>query len=388
MSFLKDSSYYSSATIVSQFITFIRGMGVRLLLGPEALGIYNYVQVIVGFIGVIDLGANAAASRALPILHGRGDPKSERLYRGTIIWFNILQSFIIALGVLFYLFLEYATLSNIEVVGLLISPLLLLFSNLSASYIVILQSIQLFKTLSKINFIFSVFEACSFLVGIYFLEVKGLLIALILSSIIKLFLLIMASKKNKISTSFSMNLPILKRLLKFGVPLKLIDYPNRYMIMADLLWITKFMDTTSLAIYTTARLFFIQSTLISTSISTVFETRMVKIYGKDKSFKKIKKILKRFLFIQLLIVVPLVVIILSTIIPFFIRNVISKYESSSEIIIILLFSNFFLHCQQWSNNSMVYKKAISKKRPCQLCRIYLYDNLFIIFLVCFKHEKS
>ena len=75
MSFLKDSSYYSSATIVSQFITFIRGMGVRLLLGPEALGIYNYVQVIVGFIGVIDLGANAAASRALPILHGRGDPK-------------------------------------------------------------------------------------------------------------------------------------------------------------------------------------------------------------------------------------------------------------------------------------------------------------------------
>ena len=93
-------------------------MGVRLLLGPEALGIYNYVQVIVGFIGVIDLGANAAASRALPILHGRGDPKSERLYRGTIIWFNILQSFIIALGVLFYLFLEYATLSNIEVVGL------------------------------------------------------------------------------------------------------------------------------------------------------------------------------------------------------------------------------------------------------------------------------
>ena len=58
MSFLKDSSYYSSATIVSQFITFIRGMGVRLLLGPEALGIYNYVQVIVGFIGVIDLGAN------------------------------------------------------------------------------------------------------------------------------------------------------------------------------------------------------------------------------------------------------------------------------------------------------------------------------------------
>ena len=113
------------------------------------------------------------------------------------------------------------------------------------------------------------------------------------------------------------------------------------MIMADLLWITKFMDTTSLAIYTTARLFFIQSTLISTSISTVFETRMVKIYGKDKSFKNIKKILKRFLFIQLLIVVPLVVIILSTIIPFFIRNVISKYESSSEIIIILLFSNFF-----------------------------------------------
>ena len=104
------------------------------------------------------------------------------------------------MGVLFYLFLEYATLSNIEVVGFH-KPVVIVIFKFKCILYSHLTKYSAFKTLSKINFIFSVFEDAVFWL-VFIFEVKGLLIALILSSIIKLFLLIVASKKTKYQQAF------------------------------------------------------------------------------------------------------------------------------------------------------------------------------------------
>ena len=89
MSFIRDTFFYSGSTVGVQLISLIRGIGVRTMLVPEILGIYNLIQVISGFLSVLDFGANAASSRELPMLRGKKNFDEEIIVRSTDLWFTI-----------------------------------------------------------------------------------------------------------------------------------------------------------------------------------------------------------------------------------------------------------------------------------------------------------
>lgn len=342
MSFLKDTFFYSGATTSMQIISFLRGIILRIILIPEILGVYNLIQVISGFVTVFDTGASAAASRELPILRGKNDVVNESLMRASVLWFTIGQSIIVGFGTILYALLYISDYTSLEIIGFFMVAILLVMSAVTSSYDIFFRSAQQYFSLSKIVFVMGFVEAGAYISGAYFGGIYGLLSGVVVAAVIRLFVSVFIGYKNGITIKMQFSFPMLKKLLTFGFPLRLIDYPMQYMIMADLLWVTKFMDVGSLAIYTTAQLFFKQSNQISSTLGTVFETRIIRHFGKHNSWEQIAKIIKKYIYLQLLVVVPTLIWLCVTFIPFIIRQFLPKYVSANGPIIYLMLGNFFI----------------------------------------------
>ena len=341
MSFLKDSISYSSSRISSNGLGFIRGLLIRIILIPEILGIYNFIQVILSSLSVIDFGASAAASRELPLIRGSKDFKNERITRSTVLWFSFFQSILISMGVFIYAYYNHSYI-NSDLLKYLIVISLLILSSFNNSYEIFFSAAQKYISLSKILFITSIIEFIFYISGAYFFSINGLLFSVVISSLFKLIISFYFSYQDKINSKIEFSILKLKQLLMFGFPLRLIDYPMQYMLIVDLIWITKFMDIGSLAIYTTAQLFFKQSNQISSAFGTVFETRIIQFYGKNIPWFKISNLIKSYMYIQLLIIVPIIIWIGSIFIPFILRHFLSNYTQASDLIVYLLLTNFFI----------------------------------------------
>ena len=146
----------------------------------------------------------------------------------------------------------------------------------------------------------------------------------------------------------------------------------------DLLWVTKFMNISSLAIYTTAQIFFKQSNQISSSIGSVFETRIIQYYGKYKSWKKIGEIIKNYMYLQLLVFVPILVCFCATFIPLIIRQFLPKYQDANQAIIYLLLANFFIVTNSGLTIPWFTKKKLISRGISNLLGLSL-----MIFFLCF-----
>lgn len=138
-------------------------------------------------------------------------------------------------------------------------------------------------------------------------------------------------------------------------------------MMLDVLWITKFMGLSTLAIYAMARGFFWQGSDIPSRISTVFFTKMMQLHGSGVDRREIAAKLMQFIVVQLLILVPLLCWLINSIIPFLIRNLIPKYSHGIQAVMILIICNFFI-----SQNSQMYSLWIMEKR----LKAYGISNLF------------
>ena len=389
MSFLKDSVFYSVATTSIQIIGFLRGILMRIILIPEILGIYNLIQVILGFVTVFDTGASAAASRELPILRGRNDLINESLMRASVLWFTIGQSIIVGFGTILYALLNSSQYTSLEIIGFFMVAILLVMSAVTNCYDTFYRSAQKYFSLSKIVFVMGFIEAGAYISGAYFAGIYGLLTGVVVAALVKLLVSVFIGYKNGIAIKMQFSLPMVKKLLAFGFPLRLIDYPMQYMIMADLLWVTKFMDVGSLAIYTTAQLFFKQSNQVCSTFGSVFESRIIQHFGKHNSWEQIAKIIKKYIYLQLLVVVPILIWACVTFIPFIIRQFLPKYVSANGPIIYLMLGNFFIV----TNSGLtipwfIKKKLISRGLANCIGFISTFSLLGVFWFVLKKHDLS
>jgi O-antigen/teichoic acid export membrane protein len=389
MSFIKDIISYSGSTTTTQIVGFLRGIIIRTLLIPEILGIYNVIQVIQGVVSVFDMGASAAASRELPILRGKNDVQSESLIRATVLWFTVGQSLVVGLGTILYAVFFDSEYSSLGIICFFIVAILLICSSVSTSYDIFLRSAQKYLSLSKIVFVMGLVEAGVYISGAYFGGINGLLIGVVSAAVIRLFVSVFIGYKNGITIKMKFSIPKLKKLLSFGFPLRLIDYPVRYMIIADLIWVAKFMDIGSLAIYTTAQLFFKQSNQIGNTFGTVFETRIIQHFGEHNSWERIAKIMKKYLYLQLLVVVPLLIWLCATFIPIIIRQFLPKYVEANDAIVYLMLGNFFIV----TNSGLtipwfIKKKLISRGISNSIGFVVMVSMLAFFWFILEKQELS
>lgn len=358
ISFLKNVVAYSGTNIISQFIFLIKGLVMRRILPPGIMGFWNFVVVVQGFIGTFDLGCIAGANRELPIMSGKHDHEEEIKIRSTTLWFTLFQNIVVGVFALIYVWWNRTEYVPWEIVAAIVAVFMFVITSFVQAYMTFIQCAQAFVLLSKLLLAGVIIESISFLFGAYMWGLGGLMVAAVLISCLRCGLFIYFGQLTNLSMRLRTYRQVLKRLLSFGFFLRLIDYPNALFSMANILWVTKFMSVSDLALFAMARGFCFQVVDISSRVAVPFAMRFLDQAGSGVTRSVMTRQLKQFLLFQLLVAVPLLVWGASVAIPFIVRNFIPKYSAANEAFIILLICSFFYVLNSGLTNPWILEKRL------------------------------
>lgn len=104
-SFLGSASALMVAMPLSRALGVVTGFIARAALGPEAMGVFNGLQLALGYVMSANTGIEAASQREIPFLRGKGEHELEKAVRGTMFAYSLLEGLatgLVVLAVSFY----------------------------------------------------------------------------------------------------------------------------------------------------------------------------------------------------------------------------------------------------------------------------------------------
>jgi len=211
----------------------------------------------------------------------------------------------------------------------------------SESFVTFYQSAQEYVRLSRATLTYSLaaaalLSAAAWLGGIY-----GLMTAAIAAGVTQLALLIWLRPRNVLLVRWTWNWGALKRLVAFGLPFRLVDYPQSVMALLDVLWIGKVLGPGPLAIYVTARSMLQLAIEIPTRIGNVFISRICNVGAVPERRPALAKELSAFLLVQYLVVLPIVIIGIGEMMSLLVRHFLKSYAASVPVMRWLLLAVYF-----------------------------------------------
>jgi|KBSSwiStaDraftv2_1062776.scaffolds.fasta_scaffold00215_15 Membrane protein involved in the export of O-antigen and teichoic acid len=341
-SFLRNALAYTSTNLVSQFTQLVSRFIVRTILAPQAMGIWEFALVIQSFANSFDPGINAAASVELPMLHGAQDRETGNKVRATVFSSNFLFSLLLAAGILVYLFLYWNRFDRHQALAVVVAALLVIFFSFSSSLITFHQGNQSYVSLSKASLYYALLYGALISLGAYLQGIVGVLIAGALSYLIQSVLLYVFARKEDLKIGRLWDQQTFIRLAKFGLPMRVVEYPQSIFAFLDVFLVTKFLGIGPLAIYATARVFFLQTANIPAVLGNVFVTRIFYLSGAKTSRATLAEEMKLFLLVEYLLVLPLLICSVCLAFSFLTGQFIPAYLSSVPVIRVLIFAVYFV----------------------------------------------
>ena len=182
---IKDSATYLSSTILAQVLGLLRTLMIPILLGPTQLGVWNLMNVIVGYGANAHLGILHGLNKKIPYLKGLGKIEEIDELKDSVFWVNLLLGIstgAILFIVSFILDPLYATASRIIAV-VIVLQIVWLF------YFCMLRGDSHFNLVSKGITLLSFFSSTFivFLAYIFTERLLGALFGLIISYVIVIF---------------------------------------------------------------------------------------------------------------------------------------------------------------------------------------------------------
>ncbi|MGS0973001.1 MAG: oligosaccharide flippase family protein [Candidatus Izemoplasmataceae bacterium] len=290
--FAKNSALYFISMIFPKLLGFIALPIFTRYLLPEEIGIYAYTLGITGVLVVLSsLGLNAFYLRNYALVD---DSKN---LNGTIFWFMIIWNvilFLIAL-VAIYLFFVF---SQISIPFFPYMFLALVIHLLHSTEIIPMRTFRirgevkyyLMRTITKSSI--SVFTGLA-LVVFFDYGIMGRYYAELLSSLIFAFIFILYMKRH---SYLKIDKLLLKRALKFSIPIVPSDLLQTSTPMINNLIIVRFLSLAQLGIYSVANTLASIVQLITSSIFLSIEP-ILYLKAKENDFPKFLKNVKDLVFV-------------------------------------------------------------------------------------------
>lgn len=374
--FAKNSLAYSGVNFLSQLVVFLQSLLLRRFLQPSLMGVWNFVGVVRSFSAPLTLGIQAGSLRKLPILRGSQRNHLVSEVQSVTLTYSLVEVAIVALGVVLYGLWRGPSPKEFGLIVFGSAALLLLAARLQECYITFFQAEQLYIPLSRVLFWNAFFMGILTIGGTFFGGLWGLFLGALLGELVKGFWLSVSAGKWRIRPKFAWDWSIFKDLGSYSFFYRIVDYPITLFFMLDLLWVTHFMGLEALAIYATARSFFIQSSDITIRFGTVLLTRTFEQYGRGVDREKIAKDIFRFIEFQLLLSVPLVCWGVFLVIPLLLRQVAPLYVAAIYPLSLLLLANLF----DLRNNNL-HSIWLAEKRLGDFGKVNLLSLLFLAFFL-------
>lgn len=335
--FIRNLLSFSGANLIVQGLQFVQGIIIRAILPPSVVGTWNYVGVTQGFTNTFDLGITAGAGRELPLLRGAGKTDEEHLARSTAFWGRLIQALAFAGIIVAVTATGYREAAwN---VALTAAALVVLVSCVE-SYTCFCQSAEKYVFLSRANVIGAVMLLIGVVGGGYYGGATGIMIGAVTATAIKVMVLATGRRDDAMPMLPVLNGPILKRLIGFGLPMRLVDYPLALFTMLDVLLISHFLTAAELGVYTTAKIITMMAVEGPTKLNTVYLSRLYIRCGENKDRAEIAGTLRQFVLAQYTIVLPLSVLGAWWFAKVMIDGMLPRYEEALDSTRLLLLTAF------------------------------------------------
>lgn len=373
---LKDSSKYLLATVFSQGAGLVRTLLLTIIFSPSQLGIWNFMNVVVGYGANAHLGLLHGMNKIIPPLKSANDTQRFHVVRDSVWWttgfLGAIAGFIVFLSS-YFVSINYSR--ELRIVSLIIFVQMFftyLFCLLRAEsrFAIVSVGLALFSALSTVFAIIFAYLHPNPLLG----ALWGLLLANVITVI---YWITSASYR----FSFSVSFKELREAFYLGVPLIFLGIVDMCFLSVDR-WViaTKF-STQELGYYAIAIMVVNIMGLAATSLSNVLFPIMVEKFAQRKDLVGNENILLIPLN-AVAAISPPVVFLIMTFLPIFIELLIPKYVPAIPLVLIMLPSAFFLSMAVIAGTYVI---SINRQLNLIVVQIIaagisvLLDNLFISY---------
>jgi O-antigen/teichoic acid export membrane protein len=357
---------YFFSTLFVQAVGMIRSIVIPILFSPAQLGVWNLMNVIIGYGGHAHLGLLHGMNKMIPFLKGQGKVEKLRNTKNTIFWTNLfigISSGCLLLVISFVVPPTYAVYVQIVSIIVFVEQIFNYLSSLlraESNFDVLIRGINIFSLLSTILVVGAAFSFTN--------RLLGALIGLTGSFALASFYWIYNSGSR---FSFKIHAVLIRESFMLGFPLLIIGFLNTFFMSVDRWIITKYLNITAVGYYSIAVMASSLLATIPSSVSNVLYPRMLEQFAVNPEPKAMKNLLIGPL--RATSVVMLLLISLATIgLPLLIRLFLPKYLPSIPIIEILIPSSFFLSITAVPG---FYLISVDKQR---------YQIILIIFATLFS----
>ncbi len=285
---IKDSTIYISSNYVAQVLGFVISIATKRFLGPSMVGVWQIVQVILGYCGYASLGTTKAAFREIPYYKGRGEFDKAEKVKNEVFTFIFMMACIPAIGVALYAFWTKGHHDNYFFVGMLYVALIVILQRLYDYYTTLLRANKEFGIIGKITVISAVLNFIFVFLLVKPLKIYGLFVASFLSALIGY---AYVYYKTRYIFRFQLSKEGLGKLLNIGIPLLMTGLCFQTIRSIDKILIAKYLGVAALGNYSIAMMVHQYVVGVPNMLAVVLYPRLQEKFGERGSAAGIKNYL-------------------------------------------------------------------------------------------------
>lgn len=336
--FFKASFFFVITKYVVIIFNFLRSIIIVASLGPNSLGEYAILVIILEYFYYTNLGIYFSMTKEISINLGKTDKQKyiKKIIHNTISFQSINTIFISVVFIIF-LALEYFGLFNIQILNTKYLIYILILGVLYQAKSFIFSYLRIYERINemvRIEFFSSLFV----LAGIFFFVDDFALDAIFIISIIGNFLVLIFYLGKLSNFKFLLELQIVKILIYVGIPLLLFNLLSLMITTIDRIMINQLVSSNraTLGIY---HLGYLLSFGVMTAFNSVIFLLVPKILKQFYSSEKISSLMINQTRLTEFILVTIVVISINIISPF-IEFFLEDYKMSILVMQLLLLAYF------------------------------------------------
>ena len=352
---LRDVSFFSGGTYVSQAMFFIRGFLNAKILGPGLYGVWSALNIILSYGSYVQLGSLNAMNREIPYENGRRSAQGMDKVRNVAFTLCLTMNLIFSSVLIITALLLWNKLSLNEAIGFITIGILSLIASIYEFYKTSLIAVKRFLLISKVNVVFALLSVILTLVLVPMLKIYGVYIVAVmipLSSLLYLWL------KEPCSLKLDFDLKESSRLIRIGFPLMSVGFLQTVTTSIAGMMVLFLLGKENMGYYAVAMLASRFLMYFPNSIYRTFEPHIYQRYGETHKISELGKYLFKPTLVMALLF-PVIVGFYYTGVMFFIRHFLSKYSASIYPFFIILVARFFV---SFSPTAPIFITAINKQR--------------------------
>ncbi len=333
---IKDSAHYLTSTVLAQGLGLLRTLLIPILLGPAQLGVWNLMNVIVGYGANAHLGILHGLNKKIPYLRGLGKFEEIDELKDSVFWFNLLLG--ISAGGL--LLITSFLIAPIYAFATRIIAFVIVLQMVYVFYFCMLRGDSRFNLVSKGIVLFSFFSSILVVMFAYVTHERllGALYGLSISYVIVVLYWVL---KAEYRFTFSVKLTLIKESFLAGLPLIVIGLMDMVLLTVDRWLIAWQLSSTSLGYYSLGIMASNLLGLVPTSAANVLYPRMLERFAKTHDPAAVCG----YLLNPMRVIASLMIFLIGAatiLIPVIIKLLLPKYITSIPLIEILVPGAYFL----------------------------------------------